>query len=72
MVNQCIGNWGLNNSVTTESSTVLTAGQTHQLKVQYVQFGRNDLISSRKWREATVLLNLFGFLLVIGLTLGRG
>ena len=48
----CIGNWGLNNSVTTESSTVLTAGQTHQLKVQYVQFGRNDLISL-EWRGAS-------------------
>lgn len=45
----CIGNWGPNNAVTTEATAVLTAGQTHQLKVQYVQFGGNDLITL-EWR----------------------
>lgn len=45
----CIGNWGPNGSVTTEATSVLTAGQTHQLKVQYIQFGGNDLITL-EWR----------------------
>ena len=47
----CIGNWGANDSVTTESATILKAGQTHQLKVQYLQLGANDLISL-EWRGA--------------------
>ncbi|HTV62908.1 MAG TPA: PA14 domain-containing protein, partial [Verrucomicrobiae bacterium] len=47
----CIGNWGPNNSATTESTVTLNAGQTHQLKVQYVQFGGNDLITL-EWRGA--------------------
>jgi hypothetical protein len=48
----CIGNWGANNSVTTESATKLRAGETHQLKIQYLQFGGNDLISL-EWRGAS-------------------
>jgi hypothetical protein len=48
----CIGNWGANNSVTTEATTVLTAGQTHQLKVQYLQLTGNDLITL-EWRGAS-------------------
>jgi alpha-glucosidase (family GH31 glycosyl hydrolase) len=48
----CIGNWGANNSVTTESATMLKAGLTHQLKVQYLQLGANDLISL-EWRGAS-------------------
>jgi hypothetical protein len=48
----CIGNWGANNSVTTESATILKAGQAHQLKVQYLQLGANDLISL-EWRGAS-------------------
>ncbi len=47
----CIGNWGANDSATTESATMLKAGQTHQLKVQYLQLGANDLISL-EWRGA--------------------
>ncbi len=47
----CLGNWGPNNSVTTEATTVLTAGQTHQLQVQYLQLGGNDLITL-EWRGA--------------------
>ena len=47
----CIGNWGANDSVTTESAKILKAGQPHQLKVQYLQFGDNDLISL-EWRGA--------------------
>ena len=45
----CIGNWGANNSVTTESTITLTAGQTHQIQVQYLQLGGNDLITL-EWR----------------------
>ena len=48
----CIGNWGPNNSVTTESTATLKAGQTHQLRVQYVQYGGNDLITL-EWRAAS-------------------
>lgn len=47
----CIGNWGANNSVTTESATILKAGQAHRLKVQYLQLGANDLVSL-EWRGA--------------------
>ncbi len=48
----CIGNWGANDSVTTESATILKAGLPHQLKVQYLQLGANDLISL-EWRGAS-------------------
>jgi hypothetical protein len=45
----CLANWGPNDSVTTESTTVLSAGQTHQLEVDYLQLGGNDLITL-EWR----------------------
>ena len=45
----CIGNWNPNDSVTTESTIALTAGQTHQIRVQYLQLGGNDLITL-EWR----------------------
>jgi hypothetical protein len=41
----CIGNWEPNDSVTTEASTVLKAGSTHQLRVEYLQLGGNDIIA---------------------------
>jgi hypothetical protein len=47
----CLGNWGPNSSVTTEATTVLAAGQTHQLRVQYLQLGGNDLVTL-EWRAA--------------------
>ncbi len=48
----CIGNWGPNNSVTTEATTSLKAGRTHQLRVAYLQLGGNDLVTL-EWRPAT-------------------
>lgn len=48
----CLGNWGANNSVTTEATTTLTAGLTHHLQVDYVQFGGNDLLTL-EWRSAS-------------------
>ena len=47
----CLGNWGPNSSVTTEATAVLTAGQTHQLRVQYLQLGGNDLVAL-EWRAS--------------------
>jgi hypothetical protein len=48
----CIGNWGPNNAVTTEATTVLKAGQAHKLQVRYVQYGGGDLITL-EWRAAS-------------------
>lgn len=46
----CIDNWGPNDSVTTESASILKAGQTYQLRVEYMQLGGDDIISL-KWRS---------------------
>ena len=48
----CLGNWGPNNAETTESTVVLTAGQTHKMEVDYLQLGGNDLVTLQ-WRVAT-------------------
>jgi hypothetical protein len=48
----CIGNWGPNDSVTTEATTTLKAGQTHSLRVEYLQMSGNDLITL-EWRPAS-------------------
>lgn len=46
-----IDNWGPNDSVTTESTNILQAGQTYQVRVEYLQLGGKDLITL-KWRGA--------------------
>jgi len=48
----CIGNWGPNNAGTMEATTILKAGQSHKLQVQYVQYGGGDLITL-EWRPAS-------------------
>ena len=48
----CLGNWGPNNAETTEATTVLKAAQTHQLEVDYLQLGGNDLVTL-EWRGAS-------------------
>jgi hypothetical protein len=48
----CMGNWEPNDSITTESGTILKAGQTHQLRVEYLQLGGNDIVTL-EWRGAT-------------------
>jgi hypothetical protein len=48
----CIGNWGPNDSVTTEAMMTLKAGQTHQLRVEYLQLSGNDLVTLQ-WRAAS-------------------
>jgi len=54
----CIGNWGPNNAVTTESTTTLKAGQTHQLRVEYLQLGGNDLITL-EWRATSSMQSMW-------------
>lgn len=46
-----LSNWGPNNSVTTESSLLLKAGQTHALRVEYLQLGGNDIVALQ-WRAS--------------------
>ena len=41
----CIDNWGPNNSVTTGAPNILKAGQSYQLRVEYLQLGGNDLVT---------------------------
>jgi hypothetical protein len=48
----CLGNWGPNDSATTESTLILKAGQTHQLQVEYLELTANAIISL-KWRGAS-------------------
>ncbi len=45
----CIDNWGPNDSATTESPVILKAGQSHQLRVEYLELAGNAIISL-KWR----------------------
>jgi alpha-glucosidase (family GH31 glycosyl hydrolase) len=47
----CVDNWGPNDSVTTESTNLLKAGQTYRLRVEYLQLGGNDLVAL-KWKDA--------------------
>jgi hypothetical protein len=46
-----IGNWGANDSATTESAVTLKAGQTHQLRVEFLEIGGNAIMGL-KWRPA--------------------
>ncbi|MDR3460130.1 MAG: glycoside hydrolase family 31 protein [Verrucomicrobiae bacterium] len=48
----CIGNWGPNDSVITESTATIKAGQTHQLRVEYLELAGNAIVSL-KWRGAS-------------------
>ncbi|HEU5069419.1 MAG TPA: TIM-barrel domain-containing protein [Verrucomicrobiae bacterium] len=41
----CIDNWGPNDSVTTTSSSILKAGQTCSLRLEYLQLGGKDVIA---------------------------
>jgi hypothetical protein len=47
----CIDNWGPNDLVTKQSTLKVTAGQPHQLRVEYLQLGGNAVIGL-KWRTA--------------------
>ena len=47
-----IGNWEYNTPTTTESTTVLKAGETHPLRVEYFHFGAKDTIAL-EWRSLT-------------------
>jgi alpha-glucosidase (family GH31 glycosyl hydrolase) len=44
----CLDNWGPNDSVTTEATNVLQAGQTYALRVEYLQLGGKDIVAL-KW-----------------------
>jgi len=44
----CLDNWGPNDSVTTESTNILQAGQTYSLRVEYLQLGGKDVVAL-KW-----------------------
>jgi Glycosyl hydrolases family 31/PA14 domain/Domain of unknown function (DUF5110) len=46
----CIGNWGANNSSTTESAVALKAGQSYQLRVEFLELTGNAIMSL-KWRS---------------------
>ncbi len=46
----CIGNWGPNNASTTESMTALKAGQSYQLRVEFLELTGNAIMSL-KWRS---------------------
>jgi len=43
--------WGPHDSTTTEASAVLTAGQPHQLRIEYLQLGYNAVMKLQ-WRSA--------------------
>jgi len=47
----CIDNWGPSDSATKTSSITLTAGQPHQLRVEYLELGGKAIIGL-KWRVA--------------------
>lgn len=48
----CIGNWGPNDSVPTEATVVIKAGQAHQLRVEFLEVAGNAIMSL-KWRPQT-------------------
>ncbi|MGC3958363.1 MAG: glycoside hydrolase family 31 protein [Verrucomicrobiota bacterium] len=45
----CLDNWGANDSVPTESTVVIRAGQPHQLRVEFLEIAGNAIMSL-KWR----------------------
>ena len=49
----CIDNWRPNDSATKQSSLPITAGQPHQLRVEYLELGGNAIVGL-KWRTANV------------------
>ena len=49
----CIGNWGPNDSATTESTLIVKAGQTHPLRVEYLELTGKASVSL-KWRGASL------------------
>jgi hypothetical protein len=54
----CIGNWGPNDSATTESTLLVKAGQTHQLRVEYLELTGNAIMRL-KWRGASALQSVW-------------
>ncbi len=46
----CIGNWGPNDSNTTESTVTLKAGQPQSLRVEFLELSGNAIVSL-KWRS---------------------
>ncbi|HXI72846.1 MAG TPA: TIM-barrel domain-containing protein [Verrucomicrobiae bacterium] len=49
----CIDNWGPNDSVTKQSTLTVTAGQTHQLRIEYLELTGNAIVGL-KWRGANL------------------
>lgn len=45
----CVENWGPNDSIATESTVTLKAGQSHQLRVEFLEISGNAIMSL-KWR----------------------
>lgn len=45
----CIDNWGPNDSAPTESTVAIKAGQSHRLRVEFLELGGNAIMSL-KWR----------------------
>ena len=54
----CAENWGPNDSVATESTVVLKAGQLHQLRVEFLELTGNAIMSL-KWRPLSVVQNVW-------------
>jgi alpha-glucosidase (family GH31 glycosyl hydrolase) len=48
----CIDNWGPNDSVPTEAIVAIKAGQSHQLRVEFLELAGNAIMSL-KWRPLT-------------------